>query len=141
MNSNITRRIRHPLGDTDPFDVERGLAQGAVESPWIYNCFIDGLTKDLKNRGFGISIAGRKVPHLLYADDIVLLANSDSELHNMNKIATDYARKTATSLMVIRAESWSSTPRTKSGPELKNKIGTSSGEKWTLSTNTNTWEQ
>ena len=42
MHGNLTRRVRH-LGLSDPFPVDRGVSQGAVESPWLYACFIDGL--------------------------------------------------------------------------------------------------
>ena len=30
MHRGLERRVRHPLGTTDPFAVERGVAQGAV---------------------------------------------------------------------------------------------------------------
>ena len=83
----------HPVGFIDPFDVERGVAQGAVESPWIYSVFIDGLAQALKRAGHGIMIAGRRVPLLMYADDVVMLASTQSELVAMNAIATDFARR------------------------------------------------
>jgi len=93
MHAGLTRRVMHPLGHTDPFDVERGVAQGAVESPWIYSMFIDGLAKALKRAGHGIMIAGRRVPLLMYADDVVLMASTQRELMAMNAIATDFARR------------------------------------------------
>ena len=93
MHSGLTRRVMHPLGFTDPFDVERGVAQGAVESPWVYSIFIDGLAKALKNAEMGIMIAGRRVPLLMYADDIVLLASTPRELAAMNTIVSDFAHK------------------------------------------------
>lgn len=92
MNSGLTRRVRHPLGTTDPFPIERGVAQGAVESPWIYSCFINDLAAKLKSAGHGIWVAGRRVALLMYADDVVLLANNANELGSMNKIATNFAR-------------------------------------------------
>jgi hypothetical protein len=93
MHAGLTRQVMHPVGLTDPFDVERGVAQGAVESPWIYSMFIDGLAKALKMAGHGIMIAGRRVPLLMYADDVVMLASTQSELVAMNAIATDFARR------------------------------------------------
>ena len=60
-------------------------------SPWVYSNFIDGLAQELKAAGTGVTIAGRKVPLLLYADNIVMLAASDAELERMNATATDYA--------------------------------------------------
>ena len=67
MHKGLTRRVRHPVGDTDPFDVERDVRTGAVESPWAYSIFIDGLAKALKRAGHGTMIAGRRVPLLMYA--------------------------------------------------------------------------
>ena len=93
MHSGLTRRVMHPLGMTDWFKVERGVAQGAVESPWVYANFIDGLAKALKARGLGVPIAGRKVALLMYADDIVMLASTQRELELMNKVASRFAQQ------------------------------------------------
>ena len=93
MHRGLEHRVRHPLGTTDPFAVERGVAQGAVESPWVYTQFIDGLARALKRAGLGIAVAGRRVPLLMYADDVVMLAGSQTELARMNAVATTFARK------------------------------------------------
>ena len=93
MHSGLTRRVMHPLGLTDPFDVLRGVAQGAVESPWVYSIFIDGMAKALKRAGHGIMVAGRRVPLLMYADDVVLLASTPAELAAMNAVVTEFARR------------------------------------------------
>ncbi|MFN9914681.1 MAG: reverse transcriptase domain-containing protein, partial [Pirellulaceae bacterium] len=91
MGENMKSKVRLSIGETDWVPVKRGLAQGAVESPWLYSCFIDGMTEELKRRGLGIRIAGVLVPLLLYADDIVLLASTISELKQMNQVASEYA--------------------------------------------------
>ena len=93
MHKGPTRQVRHPIGLTDPFDVQRGVAQGAVESPWVYSIFIDGLAKALKRAGHGIMIAGRRVPLLMYADDVVMLASTQDELTAMMAIASEFARR------------------------------------------------
>jgi hypothetical protein len=93
MHAGLSRRVRHPLGLTDPFDVQRGVAQGAVESPWLYSTFIDALARELKQAGLGIWIAGRQLALLMYADDIVFLASSQTELTRMNAIATAFAKR------------------------------------------------
>ena len=93
MHSGLTRRVMHPLGMTDCFSVDRGVAQGAVESPWVYANFIDGLAKALKARGLGVSIAGRRIGLLMYADDIVMLAATQRELELMNKVASRFAQR------------------------------------------------
>jgi hypothetical protein len=83
----------HPLGMTDCFKVDRGVAQGAVESPWVYANFIDGLAQALKARGLGVPIAGRRIALLMYADDIVMLAATQRELELMNKVASRFAQQ------------------------------------------------
>jgi hypothetical protein len=91
MNADSESKIRLPFGETELFKVTRGVAQGAVESPFLYSCFINGLTEDLKERGLGVRTAGILTPLLMYADDIVMLAASVPELRTMNQVATDYA--------------------------------------------------
>ena len=105
MHQGLRRKVRHPLGLTEEFDVERGVAQGAVESPWMYSNFIDGLADALKAAGLGIMIAGRRVPLLMYADDVVMLASSVDELTRMNAIATKFAQQHAP-LSVQRRQEW-----------------------------------
>ena len=93
MHANISRTVRHPLGMTDAYMVHRGVAQGAVESPWLYSMFIDGLAQALKQAGHGVMIAGVRVPCLMYADDIVMLADSQSQLAAMHDIVSEFACK------------------------------------------------
>lgn len=93
MHGGLSRRLRHPLGVTDWFNVERGVAQGAVESPWIYSQFIEGLARALKAEGLGVLFAGRRIPLLMYADDIVLLAASQPELARMNAVVSRFAQQ------------------------------------------------
>ena len=78
MHSKLTRRVRHPRVSRIP-SLFNEVAQGAVESPWLYSNFIDALARELKEVGVGIWIAGRQVALLMYADDIVLLANSQDD--------------------------------------------------------------
>ena len=51
------------------------------------------MVAELKSRDLGVMFAGRRIPLLMYADDIVMLASSVTELKQMNDIATEYARK------------------------------------------------
>ena len=54
MHVVLNRKVRHPLDLTTEFLVERGVAQGAVESPWVYSNFIEGLSVQLKAAGEGL---------------------------------------------------------------------------------------
>jgi hypothetical protein len=93
MQANMKRKVRTPAGDTPSFGVERGAAQGAVESPWFYSAFLNPLAEALRDRGLGIMIGGKRVPLLMYADDIVLLANGPTELRAMCDVCTEFAKQ------------------------------------------------
>ena len=85
MNEGLIRKVRLPIGETEEFGVGRGVAQGAVESPWLYSCFINDLAEELKKHHIGVVIAGVRVPLLMYADDVVILANGPTELQQLNE--------------------------------------------------------
>ncbi|NRA93460.1 MAG: reverse transcriptase family protein, partial [Psychroserpens sp.] len=75
---------------TQYFNVDEGVRQGCVLSPILFSIFINKLAKDIINSGLGIPIKGRKVALLLYADDIVLIANSRKDLNRGLEIAGNF---------------------------------------------------
>lgn len=93
MSSNPRSKVRLPFGETEWFKVSRGVAQGAVESPWLYNCYINDMVREMKNKGLGIRIGGVLTPMLMYADDIVLLAGTVAEMRAMNAVVSEFASR------------------------------------------------
>ena len=81
-------------GYTDFFPVEAGVRQGCILSPLLYSLFINGLAMALKASGLGATIdgrdGGRMLTVLLYADDIVLLAESPAQLQWLMGIVHSY---------------------------------------------------
>ena len=68
--------------------------QGSVLSPILYALFINGLIDELNRANLGVEITpGYILACLLYADDIVLLANDRKNLQKMLDIVAEYARK------------------------------------------------
>lgn len=57
-----------------------GVPQGASDSPLLFSLYIDSLISDLKASNIGISVSGRRVPGLFYADDICILVDSPGEV-------------------------------------------------------------
>ncbi len=49
-------------------------------SPVLFLIFINDLAKELKSLNFGVNYCGQKIPILMYADDVVLLSESNDEL-------------------------------------------------------------
>ena len=91
MYSSVTRSVQLDGQLTDKFSVDLGVPQGAVLSPTLYSLYIDGLHQAMRSRGLGVWVAGQLVPLLLYADDIVLMASSPSQLRTMLHVLSEYA--------------------------------------------------
>lgn len=68
---------------TDFFDVKCGLKQGCLLSPLLFNIYINDLVHEMKHLDIGVDIDGEKVCILLYADDVILIADSEGELQTL----------------------------------------------------------
>lgn len=91
MYKSVARSVQGNSQLTSRFNVDLGVPQGAVLSPTLYALYIDGLHQALRRSGLGVWVAGRLVPLLMYADDIVLLASNPGQLHAMLCVLGDYA--------------------------------------------------
>ena len=70
---------------TDWFQIGKGICQGFILSPCLFNLYAEYL---LRNSGpneakAGIKIAGRNVNNLRYADDTTFMAESEEELKSL----------------------------------------------------------
>ena len=65
---------------TEWFDVNCGLKQGCSLSSILFNLYINDLIIKINSLDIGIDIGGEKVGILAYADDVVLIAESENEL-------------------------------------------------------------
>ena len=69
---------------SDWFRIGKGVRQGCILSPYLFNIVSEMvMRKALHNFQGGITIGGRKISNLRYADDIVLLASSAEELQDL----------------------------------------------------------
>lgn len=95
---SITRRM-HPTVAPEAsnlaltYALHRGLPQGANESPIRFDVYIDDLAKELNERGIGVPVGGARVGSLLFADDVAIIAATESELRVALLTADAYARK------------------------------------------------
>ena len=72
-------------GTTDWFQIKKGVRQGCVLSPCLFNLYAEYIMKNagLEEAQTGIKIAGRNINKLRYADDTTLMAESEEELNNL----------------------------------------------------------
>ena len=76
---------------SNAFYMTNGIRQGSILSPYLFNMYINGLSKSLSTAKVGCHIAGKAVNHLIYADDIVLLAPSAKALNTLLNICSSFA--------------------------------------------------
>ena len=75
------------------YAVEQGLMEGAILSPFLYTVFIDGLTQRLEAQNLGCRFThGGWAGALYYADDLCMMATSDSEMQKMLRVLDEYCR-------------------------------------------------
>ena len=78
-----TARTRH--GTTDWFQIGKGVRQGCILSPCLFNFYAEYIIRNtgLEEAQAGIKLAGRNINNLRYADDTTLMAESEEELKRL----------------------------------------------------------
>ena len=73
--------VRTGQGTTDWFQIGKGLHQGCILSPWLFNLYAEYIMRNagLDEAQAGIKTRGRNINNLRYADDTPLMAESESE--------------------------------------------------------------
>ena len=77
--------VRTSHGTTDWFKIEKGVRQGCILSPCLFNICAEYIIQNasLDESQAGIKIARRNINNLRYADDTTLKAESEEELKNL----------------------------------------------------------
>ena len=88
LHSQQEATVRTEFGNTEWFPIRKGVRQGCILSPGLFNIYYNenimrNANLDLYEQG--IIIGGRKVNNLRYADDTTLIARSKEDLHQLIK--------------------------------------------------------
>ena len=76
--------VRTGHGTTDWFQIGKGVHQGCILSPCLFNFYVEYIMQNawLNKAQAGIKFARRNINNLRYADDTTLMAESEEELKN-----------------------------------------------------------
>ena len=82
-NQEATVRTEH--GTTDWFQIGKGVHQGCILSPCLFNFYAEYIMRNvgLDEAQAGIKIAGKYINNLKYADDNTLMAGREEELMSL----------------------------------------------------------
>ena len=72
--------VRTGHGTTDWFQIRKGVHQGCILSPCLFNLYAEYI---MRNAGLEETQAGRNINNLRCADDTTLMAESEEELKSL----------------------------------------------------------
>ena len=112
-DQEATIRIGH--GTTDRFQIGKGVHQGSILLPCLFNLF--NLFNIMRNAGLeeaqaGIKIAGRNINNLSYVDDTTLVAESKDELKSLLMKMKEESEKVGLKLNIQKTKVMASSPIT-----------------------------
>ena len=107
-----TVRTRH--GTTDWFQIGKGVRQGCVLSPCLFNLYAEYIMRNagLEEAQAGIKIAGRNINNLRYADDTTLMAVSEEELKSLLMKVKEESEKVGLTFNIQKTKIRASSPIT-----------------------------
>ena len=77
--------VRTGFGTTDWFQIGKGVGQGCILSPCLFNLYEGYILRNagLEEAQAGIKIGGRNINNLRYADDTTLMVENEEELKSL----------------------------------------------------------
>ena len=105
--------VRTGHGTTDWFEIGKGVRQGCILSPCLFNLYAEYIMRNtgLDEAQAGIKIAGRNISNLRYADDTTLTAESE-ELKSLLMKVKEESEKVGLKLNIQKSKIMASSPIT-----------------------------
>ena len=105
--------VRTGHGTTDWFQLGKGVRQGCILSPCLFNFYAEYIMRDtgLEEAQAGIKIVGRNINNLRYTDDTTLMAESE-ELKSLLMKVKEESEKLGLKLNIHKAKIMASGPIT-----------------------------
>ena len=106
--------VRTGRGTTDWFQIGKGVCQGCILSPCLFNLYAEYIIRNsgLDEAQAGIKIAGRNINNLRYADDTTLKTESEEELKGLLMKAKEESEKVGLKLNIQKTKIMASGPIT-----------------------------
>ena len=106
--------VRTGHGTTGWFQIEKGVCQGCILSPSLFNFYAEYIMRNTgqEEAQAGIKIAGRNINNLRYADDTTLMAESEEELKSLLMTVKDESEKVGLKLNIQKTKITASSPIT-----------------------------
>ena len=106
--------VRTEHGTTDWFQIGKGVRQGCILSPCLFNFYAEYIMRNtgLEEAQAGIKIAGRNINNLRYTDDTTLMPESEEELKSLLVKVKEESEKGGLKLSIQKTKIMASGPIT-----------------------------
>ena len=106
--------VRTGHGTTDWFQIGKGVHQGWILSPCLFNLYAEYIKRNtgLEESQAGIKIARKNINHFRYADDTTLMAESEEELKSLLMKVKEESGKVGLKLLIQKTKTMVSGPIT-----------------------------
>ena len=106
--------VRIGRGTTDWFQIGKGVCQGCILSPCLFNFYAEYIMRNagMEEAQAGIKIARRNINNLTYADDTTFMAESEEELKSLLMTVKEESEKVGLKLNTQKTKIMASGPIT-----------------------------
>ena len=106
--------VRTGHGITDWFQIGKGVHQGCILSPCLFNLYVEYIKRNagLEEAQAGIKIPRRNINNLIYADDTTFMAESEKELKSLLMKVKEESEKVGLKLNIQKIKIMTSGPIT-----------------------------
>ena len=106
--------VRNGHGRTDWLQIGKGVRQGSILSPCLFNLYAEYITRNagLDEAQAGIKIVRRNINNLRYADDTTLMAESEEELKSLLMKMKEESENVGLKLNIQKTKIMTSSPIT-----------------------------
>ena len=114
LNASQEAIVRTGHGKTDWFQIRKGVCQGCILSPCLFNLHTEYIMRNagVEEAQAGMKIAGRNINNLRYADDTTLMAESEEELKSLLMKVKEESEKVVLKLNIQKTKIMASGPIT-----------------------------
>ena len=100
-----TASIRREAEDSDVIEIQRGVRQGCVLSPLLFNLYSEEIFKEaLDDIELGVSVNGQRLNNIRYADDTVVFADNIEGLQELMTRVKDTSEKYGLTLNIDKTK-------------------------------------
>jgi hypothetical protein len=105
LYANLEAAVRTEYGDTEWFEVRKGVQQGCILSPYLFNMYSEYIVRKVGFKdNIGIKIGGRTINNLRFADDTTILAEEKEDMGKLLKKLKEESEKAGMSLSLKKTK-------------------------------------